>query len=204
MIAFLKGRVAEIEENTAVIEVNGIGYEICVPASAVQALAAYGDEETVKVFTYTYVREDTLALFGFLSKDDLEMFKLLITVSGIGPKGAVAMLSGASTDDLRFAIMAGDVKTLSKAPGIGKKTAERVILDLRDKVSKMYDARDMEISSASAGAVNISSGNAAAAEAIEALSALGYSKAEASSAVKQCGELPDTEAYLKAALKYLG
>ncbi len=204
MIAFLKGTVAYIDENIVVIEVNGIGYEVSVPLTAAGQLASYSADEVVEIYTYTYVREDQLALFGFMDKDSLALFKMLITVSGIGPKGALGMLSGATTDEVLRAIMTEDVKTLSKAPGIGKKTAERVILDLRDKVSRMFDPMDLEQAGAAmAGRSNRAAMSEAAEDAVQTLIALGFTKAEASQAVKKCGELPDAEAYINSALKYL-
>ena len=112
---------------------NNIGYNIRISAGTAGLLPGIG--ETVKIYTYTYVREDAFWLYGFLTKDDLEIFRRLITVNGIGPKGGLAILSVMSADDLRFAILSGDAKAIAKAPGIGAKTAERVILDLRDKVS---------------------------------------------------------------------
>ena len=222
MIAFLRGYVAALYEGTAVIDVGGVGYEVRVAGETVQRLAAAGRDEEVLVYTYTYLREDQLALYGFVSREDLELFKLLITVSGIGPKGGLALLSVGTADDLRFAIMTGDSKMISRAPGIGKKTAERVIIDLRDKVSGMRDAEMLAIAAGNAGisaAGGFDAGSAgfagrqdsAAEEAIEALTALGYSRAEASKAVRACKEsaqkeqreLDDTESILKAALRYL-
>jgi Holliday junction DNA helicase RuvA len=190
----------------------------------VQRLASAGRDEEIKIYTYTYLREDQIALYGFLSREDLELFKLLITVSGIGPKGALALLSVGTADDLRFAIMTGDAKMIARAPGVGKKTAERLILDLRDKVAGLYDAGMPAIAAGEAGAAGgigaadyIPSAGAAAGtddaarEAIEALTALGYSRAEASKAVRACKENAakngtdpgDTESILKAALRYL-
>ena len=140
MIAFLRGYVAAVYDGAAVIDVGGVGYEVRIAGETVQRLAAAGRDDEVMVYTYTYLREDQIALYGFMSRDDLELFKLLITVSGIGPKGGLALLSVGTADDLRFAIMTGDAKMISRAPGVGKRTAERLILDLRDKVAGMRDA----------------------------------------------------------------
>ena len=221
MIAFLRGYVAALYEGTAVIDVGGVGYEVRVAGETVQRLAAAGRDEEVLVYTYTYLREDQIALYGFSSREDLELFKLLITVSGIGPKGGLALLSVGTADDLRFAIMTGDSKMISRAPGIGKKTAERVIIDLRDKVSGMRDAEMLAIAAGNAGITGAGAFDAGAGltggqdsaseEAIEALTALGYSRAEAAKAVRACKEsaqkeqkeLDDTESILKAALRYL-
>ena len=222
MIAFLRGYVAALYEGTAVIDVGGVGYEVRVAGETVQKLAAAGRDEEVLVYTYTYLREDQIALYGFGSREDLELFKLLITVSGIGPKGGLALLSVGTADDLRFAIMTGDSKMISRAPGIGKKTAERVIIDLRDKVACMRDADMFAIAAGNAGIAGAGAFDAGGAglaggqdsaseEAIEALTALGYSRAEAAKAVRACKEsaqkeqkeLNDTESILKAALRYL-
>ena len=224
MIAFLRGTVAAVYDGAAEIDVNGVGYEVRIAGDTVQRLASAGRDEEIKIYTYTYLREDQIALYGFLSREDLELFKLLITVSGIGPKGALALLSVGTADDLRFAIMTGDAKMIARAPGVGKKTAERLILDLRDKVAGLYDAGMPAIAAGEAGAAGgigaadyIPSAGAAAGtddaarEAIEALTALGYSRAEASKAVRACKENAakngtdpgDTESILKAALRYL-
>ncbi len=218
MISFLRGYVAAIYENTAVIDVGGVGYEVRIAGDTAQRLAAAGRDEEVLVYTYTYLREDQIALYGFMSREDLELFKLLITVSGIGPKGGLALLSVGTADDLRFAIMTGDAKMIARAPGVGKKTAERLILDLRDKVAGMFEAAAITGASDGGGlygadlsADGISGQETAEQEAVEALSALGYSRAEASKAVRTCREkagengtdLADTESILKAALRYL-
>ena len=152
MIAFLRGYVAAVYDGAAVIDVGGVGYEVRIAGETVQRLAAAGREEEVVVYTYTYLREDQIALYGFMSRDDLELFKLLITVSGIGPKGGLALLSVGTADDLRFAIMTGDVKMISRAPGVGKRTAERLILDLRDKVAGMREAEMLAFAAGGAGA----------------------------------------------------
>lgn len=221
MIAFLRGYVAAVYDGAAVIDVNGIGYEVRVSGETVQRLASAGRDTEVLVYTYTYLREDQIALYGFMSREDLELFKLLITVSGIGPKGGLALLSVGTADDLRFAIMTGDSKMIARAPGVGKKTAERLILELRDKVAGMNDAAMLAIAAGASGdsgwdSLAASSGGSAdntdaAAEAVEALSALGYSRAEATKAVRTARddaqkagtELSDTESILKAALRYL-
>ena len=132
MYAYIKGEIVDLSEDNVVIECNNIGYNIHVPASMIARLPGVGS--TVKIYTYTSVKEDSFNLFGFLSKDELEMFKLLITVSGIGPKGALSIISEMGVNELRLAIISGDSKTISKAPGIGKKSAERIIIDLRNKV----------------------------------------------------------------------
>ncbi len=203
MFAYLTGTVESIEEDTVVIDVNGIGYNVKVPTSAAQQLMRAGNEESVRIYTYTYLREDQIGLFGFASRDDLKLFRQLITVNGIGPKAGLALLSAMTADDLRFAILSGDVKAITGTPGIGKKTAERLILDLRDKV-EVTGTKDEGL--LFAGREVMAAGGAErteAEDAIDALSALGYSRKEAAEAVRKCADAGDTEAILKEALKLL-
>ena len=136
MISYIKGELAGVTEEKAIIEAGGIGYGIYMPGKDLAQLPGIGEQ--LKVHTYLNVREDAMQLFGFLTGDELEVFRLLITVNGIGPEGGLGILSALSADELRFAVMAGDVKAITAAPGIGKKTAERLILDLKDKL-KMED-----------------------------------------------------------------
>ena len=200
MISYIKGELVELTENAIVLDHDGMGFLIMMPASILAKLPAVGSE--LKVHTYLYVKEDALDLYGFLTKDDLKVFRLLITVRGIGPKGALAILSTMSPDDLRFAVLAGDSKTISKAPGIGSKTAQKLIIELKDKL-KIEDVLD---GGADGGYEPQSDmGDTAAAEAVMALTALGYSSADATRAVRQVdgGADMDSEALLKAALKKL-
>ena len=129
MIAYIKGRIAEILEDRVILEAGAIGYNIFMPMASAEAVLRKGDE--VKLHTYLNVREDAMQLFGFLTRDDLNTFKLLLGVNGIGPKAALGVLSGLTADELRFAVLADDVKTISRAPGIGKKTAQKLILELQ-------------------------------------------------------------------------
>lgn len=201
MYAYLKGTVEEITEDNLVLEVGMIGYNIKISARTANLLGGIGS--TVKIYTYTLVREDTFSLYGFLTGDELEIFKKLITVNGIGPKGGLSILSVMSADELRFAIISGDSKAISKAPGIGARTAERVILDLKDKIS-IKDALTPENNAVSISLTGEAIGREKN-EAVEALVALGYSAADALRAVKQVDAAPDTsvEDILKASLKYL-
>jgi Holliday junction DNA helicase RuvA len=203
MYAYIKGEIVDITEDNLVLECNNIGYNIRIPYSVAQKLPGIG--ETVKIYTYTSVREDAFNLFGFLSKDDLEVYKLLIAVNGIGPKGALSILSAMSADDLRFAIISGDSKAISKAQGVGNKSAERIILELKDKI-KMFGADDTsENTLPSGGAALGDAGNQAMNEAIEALTALGYSPSDALKAVKRADitEDMDSGAILKATLRVI-
>ena len=205
MYAYIKGILEEITEDAVVVEAGGIGYNIKVSASTADLLPGIGSE--VKVYTYTLVREDAFSLYGFLTRDDLDIFKKLITVSGIGPKGGLAILSVMSADALRFAVMAGDAKAIAKAPGVGAKTAERVILDLRDKISLEDTLRGMggDLGSGQAADASGTADNLMKREAIEALVALGYSASDATAAVKkgEAGAEATSETILKQALKYM-
>ena len=201
MYAYLKGTIEDITEDNLVIEAGQIGYNVKVSARTVNALGGIGS--FVKIYTYTLVREDTFSLYGFLTKDDLEIFKKLITVNGIGPKGGLAILSIMSADELRFAILAADSKAIAKAPGVGAKTAERVILDLKDKIS-IEDAISPKETVSALAVAGEGIGNKKN-EAVEALVALGYSASDALRAVKQVEMTEDigVEEILKAALKYI-
>ncbi len=202
MYAYIKGVIIEISEDNVILECNNIGYNIHVPFSVVQKLPGVGSE--IKIYTYTCVREDAFILYGFLSQDDLWIFKKLITVNGIGPKGALGILSAMSADDLRFAIIAGDAKAISKAPGIGTKSAERIILDLKDKVSIDFDKKDGSLVPLGNNLTS-ESNNEARNEAIEAMIALGYSSSDAVKAVNQLIITDDMESnvILKQALKII-
>ncbi len=198
MIGYLKGVVAGIYDDRIILEVNNIGYNIIMPSVSLNEIDGLMSE--LKVYTYLSVREDAMLLYGFLTKDDLDFFKLLITVNGIGPKGALAILSVMTTDDLRFAILSGDSKTISKAPGIGSKTAQRLIIDLKDKVS-LEDAFEQKLENTRKKTEEGISG--VRNEAAEALTALGYSQTDAMRAVRKAeiNEGDDIETAIKKALK---
>ncbi|MCI7491844.1 MAG: Holliday junction branch migration protein RuvA [Lachnobacterium sp.] len=201
MYSYIKGELAEVNTDHIVIDVGGIGYMIYIPAQSLNYLPGIG--EMLKVHTYLYMREDAMILYGFLTKDDLEMFKLLITVSGIGPKGGLAVLSTLSSDDLRFAVLSGDSKAISKAPGIGSKTAQRVIIDLKDKLS-LEDAFEKKLEHENEK-INVSSNSQVKNDAVMALNALGYSSTESLKAVSkvEITDDMDVEDVLKAALKHM-
>lgn len=202
MIAFIRGKVVDITESTVIVEAGNIGYEIYMPGNILGQSIHIGEE--VKIHTYFHVREDVMQLFGFLVKDDLEMFKLLLGVNGIGPKGALGVLSGITADELRFAVLSDDVKTISKAPGIGKKTAQKLILELKDKL-KLEDAFELKLAHEQMAAESLGEelNKDGRKEAVEALTALGYSNTEALKAVRAVSDVDesDVEAILKAALK---
>lgn len=197
MIGYIKGEVAGIYEDRIVLEVGGIGYNVFMPASSLDLIDGIGD--IVKIYTYLLVREDALSLYGFLTRDDLELYKLLISVNGIGPKGALALLSIMTSDELRFAILSGDAKQIGKAPGIGAKTAQRLIIDLKDKVN-LQEAFELRDENASAGKGREGLG-VVREEAVEALVALGYSQSDSYRAVRSVGnDVNDVESVLKLAL----
>lgn len=205
MIQYVSGTLAAVGENGIVVDNHGIGYHISVPASVLERMPALGRE--VKIYTYLHVREDILQLFGFLSMDDLEVFRQLITVNGIGPKGGLGILGVMTADDLRFAVMADDAKTISKAPGIGAKTASKLILELKDKL-KIKDVVENALERGEARTqtdTGAESGRKVVSEAVEALVALGYPAADAMKAVRKV-EAPEeltTEELLRQSLKLL-
>ena len=196
MISYISGIYAGHSTDAVVIECGGIGFCIRVPETVLNRIPAKN-----KLYTYLHVKEDAMQLYGFISKEEQEVFELLIGVSGIGPKGALGILSALSMDTLRFAIYAQDAKTIAKAPGIGIKTAQKMILELKDKIS-LADTLGEQSAMVSAGAVD-SKTNANRAEAIEALTALGFSASEAVKAVSGVKDIEtlSTEAIIKAALK---
>lgn len=205
MFSYIKGLLTEVMEDRIVVETGGVGWNIYVPLSVLDRLPGIGQE--LKVYTSFQVREDAMTLYGFLSRQDQEMFRLLLGVNGVGPKAALGILSVMRPDDLRIAVISEDVKGISRAPGIGAKTAKRVILDLKDKI-RMEDVlpagREAE-EGMPGGDVFGESDDGAAKEAIQALVALGYSLSEATKAVRQVKskEGMTAEAILKASLKYL-
>ncbi|MCD8119543.1 MAG: Holliday junction branch migration protein RuvA [Lachnospiraceae bacterium] len=213
MIASVRGEVSSLMSDSVLLENHGIGYQIYVPTSFLSSITP-GDE--IKLYTYLSVKEDALQLFGFPSLDALSVFRLLIGVNGIGPKGALAILSSLSPDDLRVAVSAGDTKLISRTPGIGIKTAQRLVLELKDKL-KIEDIfsddgaqfdKNSGLISGNASATLPSDGHSARTareEAVQALMALGYSSSEAARAVRGVN-LTDNltvEEVLKQALKNL-
>lgn len=196
MIGFVEGIIEYIDVDKIVVNNNGVGYNVFMPASQIDTLNV---DETVRVFTYLNVREDAMQLFGFLTRDDLEVFKLLITVNGIGPKGGLAVLSTITTDDLRVAVISEDAKAISKAPGIGAKTAQKVIIELKDKLN-LEDVLEPKLDAN----FQVNDNNSMS-EAVMALVALGYSQADAYRAVKSIDNIEelDVENVIKMALKMI-
>lgn len=206
MFSYIKGPLVEVLEDTIVVEAGSIGWNIRVPLSVLERLPRTGEE--VRIYTSFQVREDAMTLYGFLSRKDLQMFRMLLGVNGIGPKAALGILSAMRPEDLRMAILSEDARSIARAPGIGPKTAKRVILDLKDRI-KMEDVLPGGVSEGDWNPevvpVSLPAVDGAAKEAVEALVALGYSLSEASKAVRQVTIEEDmtTEAVLKASLKFL-
>ena len=186
MYSYIKGILRDMDEESIVVETGGIGYHIYTTGQTFRYLPS--------------VREDAMLLFGFLTKDELKIYKLLLGVSGIGPKGALAILSVMTTDDLRFAVLGDDAKAIAKAPGVGTKTAQRLILELKDKLN-LEDAFEQKFEKPGELAEKHAQGTKN--EAVQALVALGYSSSEALRALNgiEITEETDVEEILKMALK---
>lgn len=197
MISYIKGRLADIFADRVILENQGIGYEILVPGSLTGRMPLIGEE--VQLHTYLYVREDALMLYGFFKREDLEIFKLLLGVSGIGPKGALAILSVITPSQLRLAVAVEDAKAITAAPGIGLKTAKKLIIELKDKLKPETEGVDM----GAAGSIEIPARESGKEQdAIEALAALGYGRSEAAAAVRKAAEKLPQEADVESLLKH--
>ncbi|MBL7995705.1 Holliday junction branch migration protein RuvA [bacterium] len=199
MIAHIQGIVSEKTPMRVVIDVSGIGYEVLIPISSYDKIGAIG--ETTKLLTYQHVREDVLQLFGFSTKEEREMFLLLISISGIGPKSALGIISSIAVKELKHAIAHENLTLLTAVPGIGKKTAQRIVVELKDKVAKMGVTADPASKFASSGS------SQTADEAMMALISLGYHKSVSEKAiVRALQENPDSpmslQELIKAALRY--
>lgn len=195
MIGSIKGKIILKKEKFLVVEANGVGYKISVSPDTLSRVDALrlrsGKNDTeVAFWIHTHVREDTLDLYGFLEYAELEFFEMLISVSGIGPKGALTILGVTSIETLRQAIGTGDTSYLTKISGIGKKTAEKIVIELRDKVGKENNNKEGSLRDEL--------------DALEALKALGYSQNEARDALKEVSPTANTNTKIKEALKILG
>lgn len=202
MITYIRGILEGMEEDKVIVDVGGVGYGIYMAGTAMGRLPALGKE--VKIHTYLHVKEDLMQLYGFLTRDELRVFRLLIGVSGIGPKGGLGILAQLTPDELRFAVMSKDIKAISAAPGIGKKTAEKLIVELKDKL-KIEDVLDHQVEAANGAAEDTVNAQGLQADAVQALTALGYGSTEALQAVRkvEMDESTTVEDLLKGALKYL-
>lgn len=181
MIAYLSGKLLEKEANSVIVDVNGVGYEVAIPLSTFYELGEIGSDVALRI--YTYVREDTLSLFGFKTMREKELFLKLISVSGIGAKSGIGILSGMSADEIINAIRSNNLVRLNSIPGIGKKTAERIVIELRDKINTI-SAGGIETAQTTATAT-VSSGNDVYDDAVSALTNLGYQRAAAEKALNQ-------------------
>jgi Holliday junction DNA helicase RuvA len=195
MYAFIRGKVESKERDTVVLDAGGVGYEIMASTRTLGGLPPTG--ETARVYTYLYVREDAMQLFGFATREEKAMFLRLLGVTGVGPKLAMAILSGMSVGELAVALVNRDARAISRVPGVGKKTAERLILELRESVGQD------ELAQGASGAVGMPSAGGAANEAISGLMALGFSSVEATRAVNAAGDVGSAEEIILRALKAL-
>lgn len=199
MIAYISGALVSAGENYIVIDNHGMGYRIFVSGKFLEHIPAYGTQ--IKIYTHMYIREDELTLYGFHSEEELSVFRILIGISGVGPKVAMAILTALTVQELQLAVISEDAKMISKANGVGAKGASRIILELKDKL-KMEDMMDAAYEQS---IVQDTQDLNAARDAILALVNLGYSNSEAALAVKKIGDTSqmDIESILKAALKKL-
>ena len=203
MIASVNGKLEGVTAESVIIDVNGLGVEAIVPGTVINRLPKVDDN--VKLYTYLHVREDVMQLYGFLEKEDLDFFKLLITVNGIGPKAGVAILSSMPVDILTFAILSEDLKTIEKAQGIGAKTAKKLVLELKDKVGIIKSPKNISSGSYEETVSDIGINNEIKDEAIQVLTALGYSQTEAMKAIStvEMTEGITSEELVKLSLKNL-
>ena len=203
MIASVKGKLEGVTAESVIIDVNGLGVEAIVPTTVINRLPKIDDN--VRLYTYLHVREDAMQLYGFLEKEDLDFFKLLITVNGIGPKAAIAILSSMPTDILTFAILSEDTKTIQKAQGIGAKTAKKLVLELKDKVGIIKIPKNTGSENYDNNVLTIGINSEIKDEAVQVLTALGYSQTEAVKAIStvEISEKMTSEELVKLALKNL-
>lgn len=203
MIAFVEGELSAIEQSSVIVDCSGVGFRVFTPVN--EEIMRIGIGGDIKLYTYFSIREGAMELYGFTDTDRLDMFKLLINVNSVGPKAALTILSSMDLDQLMMAIASDDKKAMTKVPGIGPKTAARILLDLKDKVTSLGTVPG-EVSGGAAPAVRMPEGPAQ--EAVEALTSLGYSPAEAQNAVKRAmaqkeAQGADVETILRLSLKQL-
>lgn len=197
MYEYIKGTYIGINKDYVIVECGGIGYRVYTSGSTMSEMPKIND--SVILYLEQIVREDFIGLYGFLTKDELNMFKLLLTINGIGAKAALSLLSIATTNNLKYAILQGEENILTKAPGVGKKTAQRIILELKDKIKPeelINFANEDENPLNNKSIINLN-------EALEALIALGYSPKEAEKAISHCSKEESLEDIIKESLKYL-
>lgn len=207
MFYYIEGKLAHLDYSFAVVDANGIGYKLTITQTTYEAMPPHlsvSEAPIVRLYTYMAVREDGVELFGFATESELEAFKLLITVSGVGPKAAIAILSVFSPDKLFITIMNEDTKAISKANGIGAKTAARIVLELKDKVSKSYSETVSIPQNVSQSKASAPVGGSKLSDAQSALLVLGYTKAEVISALRGVDiSNKETDDIIRLALKNL-
>ena len=207
MFYYIEGKLAHLDYGFAVIDANGVGYKLTITQTTYEAMPPHlsvSEAPTVRLYSYMAVREDGIELFGFASESELEAFKLLITVSGVGPKAAIAILSVFSPDKLFVTIMNEDTKAIAKANGIGAKTAARIVLELKDKVSKSYSETVSVPQSTSTGRSAVPAGSSKLSDAQSALLVLGYTKSEVVAALRGVDiSNKETDDIIRLALKNL-
>lgn len=203
MIASVKGKLEGVTTDSVIIDVNGLGFEAIVPTTVINRLPKI--DENIKLYTYMHVREDVMQLYGFLDKEDLDFFKLLITVNGIGPKAGIAILSSMPADILTFAILSEDTKTIEKAQGIGAKTAKKLVLELKDKVGIIKTPNNTGSETYDNTVLKVGINSEIKDETVQVLTALGYSQTEAMKAIStvEISEEMTSEELVKLALKNL-
>ena len=197
MFYSVTGRVVAIEENFAAVQCGGIAFRCMTTLNTLSKIGRTGEEVTL--YTYLNVREDAMELFGFYTQQELDCFKLLLTVSGVGPKAALAILSQLSPDKLALCVASGDVKSITQAQGVGPKLAQRVVLELKDKLSKSIASGGADVS----GMFSATTASGNCSEAIEALVMLGYSRSEAAGAIGKLDKNLPAEELIRLALKSL-
>lgn len=207
MFYYIEGKLAHLDYGFAVVDANGVGYKLTITQTTYEQMPHHlsvSEAPIVRLYTYMAVREDGIELFGFASEDELEAFKLLITVSGVGPKAAIAILSVFSPDKLFISIMNEDTKAIAKANGIGAKTAARIVLELKDKVSKTYGENISVPQNAPVGRTTAPSGSSKLSDAQSALLVLGYTKSEIVAALRGVDiSNKETDDIIRLALKNL-
>jgi Holliday junction DNA helicase RuvA len=192
---YINGIFAGVNKDYIIIENNDIGYKVYTSGNTLANMP--GVNEKVKLFLQQIVREDFIGLYGFLTREELNMFNLLLSITGVGAKASLSLLSISNVNNLKYAILTGDEKTLTRAPGIGKKTAQRIILELKDKFKNDEFIKETGVN------ISSSSFNKNLSEALEALIALGYSEKEAEKALEKVNKQEPIETIIKDSLKFL-
>lgn len=198
MFYSLTGKIIYTDASTVAVECNGVAFRCTTSINTLQKTGGVGN--TATLYTYLHIREDAMELFGFYDNEELESFKLLISVSGVGPKAAIAILSVLTPSALAVCVTSGDVKTITKAQGVGAKIAQRIVLELKDKLSKTVPS---QISASEFSTIGISTSNENKSEAVSALAALGYTQSDANSVISKLDDSLSVQELIKQGLKLL-